>query len=64
MVSNMGLWVDDVKDEQGEARSFKSPSHLFLISQFRVREHSLFGSRWSTSVVVSASNESYFYLNG
>jgi hypothetical protein len=46
MVSNMGLWVDNVKDEQGLARSFKSPSHLFLISQFRVREHSLFSSRW------------------
>jgi hypothetical protein len=43
-----------------KARSFKSDSHLFLISYFRVREHSLFGSRWSTSVVVLSSNEYIF----
>ena len=43
-----------------QARSFKSHSHLFLMSYFRVREHSLFGSRWSTSVVVLDSNEYIF----
>ena len=30
------------------------------MNYFRVREHSLFGSRWSTSVVVLASNEYCF----
>jgi hypothetical protein len=42
------------------ARSFKSHSQRFLINYFRVREHLLFGLRWSTSVVVSASNEYIF----
>ncbi|MBF7074617.1 hypothetical protein ISG33_14520 [Glaciecola sp. MH2013] len=42
------------------ARPLKSHFHLFLMSYFRVREHSLFGLRWSTSVVVSAQNEYCF----
>ena len=43
-----------------QARSFKGHAHLFLVSYFRVREHSLFGSCWSTSVVVLNSNKYYF----
>jgi hypothetical protein len=43
-----------------EARSLKSFSQLFLMSYFRVREHLLFGLRWSTSIAVSTSNEYIF----
>jgi len=43
-----------------QAPSFKSHSHLFLMSYFRVREHSLFGFRRLTAVVVSTSNEYCF----
>ena len=44
------------------AHSFKSLSHLLLIGYFRVRERTMFDSRWSASVVVSASNE-YCFTN-
>jgi hypothetical protein len=43
-----------------QALSFKSPSHQFLTSYFRVREHSLFGLHRLTSVVVLDSNEYIF----
>jgi hypothetical protein len=43
-----------------QALSFKSHAHQFLMSLFRVREHSLFGLRWSTSFVVLSSNEYIF----
>jgi len=43
-----------------QARSFKSDSHLFLMSYFRVREHLLFGFRYQTAVVVLTSNEYFF----
>jgi hypothetical protein len=47
-------------NKHAKARSFKSRSQRFLISYFRVREHSLFGLRCRTLVVVLNSNEYIF----
>ncbi len=45
--------ISSRRESSVHARSFKSHSHLFLISCFRVRAHSLFGLRQDNSVVVS-----------